>query len=445
MSNSITPSPAAPAMATPNLGTPSLGTPSLPAPTLGTIMTTPNPAMLSVEDARARILAALGPTPAEIVGLAEAWHRVTAAPVLARLTQPPADVSAMDGYALRAADGTRGATLHVIGTAPAGHPFDGSLGGGEAVRIFTGSFVPAGADAILLQEDATRDGDTVHVNEAVTAHRHIRRAGQDFAAGDIVVATARRMTARDVGLAAAANHPWISVHRRPRIAILATGDEIAMPGEPIPSGGIVSSNAHALAALVRAVGGEPVILPIAPDDVAMIAATADAVGGMDLLVTTGGASVGDHDLIIESLRQRGMTLGFWQIAMRPGKPLLFGQLGAVAVLGLPGNPVSALVCGILFLVPAINHMLGLPGEPPATEPAILGTSLAANDRRADHLRATLSRGAKGETVATPFPIQDSAMLQRLARADALILRAPHAPALPEGAEVRVIRLETHGI
>jgi molybdopterin molybdotransferase len=405
----------------------------------------PSPAMISVEAARDRILAALRPTPAEIVALAEAWNRVTAAPLLARLTQPPVDVSAMDGYALLAADGTLGATLRVIGSAPAGHPFDGRVGAGEAVRLFTGSVVPSGADAILLQEDATRDGETVRVNEAVTAQRHIRRAGQDFAAGDAVVAAGRRMTARDVGLAAAANHPWISVHRRPRIAILATGDEIAMPGEPIPPGGIVSSNSHALAALVRAVGGDPIVLPVARDDIAAIAATADAVGGMDMLVTTGGASVGDHDLVIESLRQRGMTLDFWQIAMRPGKPLLFGQLGTVGVLGLPGNPVSALVCGVLFLVPAINHMLGLPGEPPATEPALLGAALAANDRRADHLRATLTRGQQGETIATPFPMQDSAMLQRLARADALILRAPHAPALAKGTEVRVIRLETHGI
>ncbi len=405
--------------------------------------------MISVDEARGRILAALRPTPAEVVALAEAWNRVTAAAVLARLTQPPADVSAMDGYALRAADGTLGATLRVIGSAPAGHPFDGGVGPGETVRIFTGSVIPQGADAILLQEDATRDGDAVRVNEAVTARRHIRRAGQDFAAGDAVVAAGRRMTARDVGLAAAANYPWISVHRRPRIAILATGDEIAMPGEPIPPGGIVSSNSHALAALVRAAGGEPVVLPVARDEVAVIAATADAVVGMDLLVTTGGASVGDHDLIIESLRQRGMTLDFWQIAMRPGKPLLFGQLGpvpgGVPVLGLPGNPVSALVCGVLFLVPAINRMLGLPGEPPATEPAILGARLAANDHRADHLRATLARGPQGEAIATPFPVQDSAMLQRLARADALILRAPHAAALPEGAEIRVIRLEAHGI
>jgi molybdopterin molybdotransferase len=401
--------------------------------------------MIHIEDARARILATLRPTPAEIVALAEAWSRVAAAPVVARLTQPPADVSAMDGYALRATDGTLGARLAVIGAAPAGHPFDGTIGPGQAVRLFTGSVVPAGADSILLQEDATRDGDHVTINEAVTARRHIRRTGQDFAAGDTVVAAGRRFTARDVGLAAAANHPWISVHRRPRVAILATGDEIAMPGEPIPAGGIVSSNSHALAALVRASGGDPVVLPVARDDRATIAGTADAIGGMDMLVTTGGASVGDHDLVIESLRQRGMVLDFWQIAMRPGKPLLFGQLSAIPVLGLPGNPVSALVCAVLFLVPAITRLCGLPGDPPTTEPAKLGAKLSANDHRADHLRAMLSHGPDGDSIVTPFPIQDSAMLQRLARADALILRAPHAPALPEGADVRIIRLEAHGI
>jgi molybdopterin molybdotransferase len=402
--------------------------------------------MISVDEARGRILAALSPAAAEIVALADCWNRVAAAPVLARLTQPPADVSAMDGYALRATDGALGAVLNVIGAAPAGHPFSGSVGPGQAVRLFTGSVVPDGTDAILLQEDATRDGDQVTINEAVTAKRHIRRAGQDFAIGDAVVAAGRRFTARDVGLAAAANHPWISVHRRPRVAILATGDEIAMPGEPIPTGGIVSSNSHALAALVRAAGGDPVVLPIARDDRATIAATADAIGGMDMLVTTGGASVGDHDLVIESLKQRGMTLDFWQIAMRPGKPLLFGQLGPTPVLGLPGNPVSALVCAVLFLVPALSRLSGLPGDPPATELARLSAKLAANDHRADHLRATLAPAPDGgPQIVTPFPVQDSAMLQRLARADALILRAPHAPALPETADVRIIRLQAHGI
>ncbi len=397
--------------------------------------------MISVDEARERILAALHRTPAEIVALADAWGRVTAAPVLARVTQPPMDVSAMDGYALRASDGTLGAALRVIGSAPAGHPFDGSVGPGETVRLFTGSVVPQGADAILLQEDATATGTGVRVNEAVAAGRHIRRAGQDFAKGDAVVPAGRRLTARDIGLAAAANHPWLTVHRRPRVAILATGDEIAMPGEPIPVGGIVSSNSHALAALVRAGGGTPVVLPIAADTREAVAAVADTVAGMDMLVTTGGASVGDHDLVIESLKTRGLKLDFWQIAMRPGKPLLYGTLGAVAVLGLPGNPVSALVCSILFLLPALSRLSGLPAAPPPTIRAITGAPLRANDHRADHLRATVRLDPQGRIVATPFPVQDLAMLRRLALADALILRPPNAPALPEGNEVTAILLD----
>ncbi|HEY0183903.1 MAG TPA: gephyrin-like molybdotransferase Glp [Rhodopila sp.] len=401
--------------------------------------------MISVEEARGRILETVRPTAAEVVGLSEAWNRVTAEPVIARLTQPPADVSAMDGYALRAADGLLGASLHVVGAAPAGHPFGGQVEHGQAVRLFTGSVVPAGADAILLQEDATRDGDSVRVNEAVAAGRHIRRAGQDFAAGDVIIPAGRRMTARDVGLAAAGNHPWLSVHRRPRIAILATGDEIAMPGEPIPPGGIVSSNSHALAAMVRACLGDPVVFPVARDDQSAISAVADSLAGMDMLVTTGGASVGDHDLVIASLKARGMTLDFWQIAMRPGKPLLLGQLGATPVLGLPGNPVSAIVCAVLFLLPALARLCGLPAAPPPTTTAILGAPLKQNDVRADHLRATLSTDTSGKLVVTPFPVQDSAMLRRLALADALILRPPHAPALIEGAEVDIIRLDSLGL
>ncbi len=405
--------------------------------------------MISVEEARARILADLRPVPAEVVALADAWGRVTAAPVAARLTQPPADVSAMDGYALRAADGVEGTTLDVIGAAPAGHPFAGSLGPSQAVRLFTGSVVPAGADAILLQEDATREGERVRVNETVRAGRHIRRTGQDFAAGDIVVPTGRRLGARDIGLAAAANHPWLVTYRRPRVAVLATGDEIALPGEPIPAGGIVSSNSHALAALIRSAGGEPIVLPVAADDPVAIGAAADAVAGVDLLVTTGGASVGDHDLVISALSARGLNVDFWRIAMRPGKPLVFGWLGAagsgVPMLGLPGNPVSALVCAVLFLLPALARLSGLPAAAPPVTPAVLGAPVAENDGRADHLRATLAEDEAGRLVATPFPVQDSAMLRRLAHADGLVLRAPHAPALPAGAAVGVIRLDRLGV
>ena len=399
--------------------------------------------MISLEEARARILAPLRATAAEVVALSEAWGRVVAAPVRARLTQPPRDVSAMDGFALRAADGTLGAVLAVVGSAPAGHPWEGTLRPGEALRIFTGSIMPAGADAVLLQEDAEFVGERVTVQEAVAQGRWIRRAGQDFAAGDILVPAGKRLNSRDIGLIAAGNHPWLPVHRRPRVAVLATGDEIALPGEPIPAGGIVSSNSHALAALVRACGGEPVVLPVAPDDPASLAAAAAAASGMDMFVTTGGASVGQHDLVQSALG--GLQVDFWTVAMRPGKPVIHGRLGDVPMLGLPGNPVSSLICGIVFLLPAIERLSGLPGEAPPVVQATLGAPLGANDQRADHLRATLAEGPDGALVVTAFARQDSAMLGVLARADALILRPPHAPALAAGASVPIIRLDALGL
>jgi molybdopterin molybdotransferase len=401
--------------------------------------------MISVTEARARILEPLRATPAETVALANAWGRVLATPVVARLTQPPVDVSAMDGYAVRAADATLGAKLRVAGAAPAGHLYPGTVEAGEAVRLFTGSVVPQGADAILLQEDAVRTDDVVEVREACTPARHIRRAGQDFSQGDVLLQPGRRLGARDIGLAAAGNHPWLTVHRRPQIAILATGDEIAMPGEPIVSGGIVSSNSHAIASLVRAGGGEPVLLPVVPDDRNAIAAVVDSLGGIDMLVTTGGASVGEHDLVQAALAERGFELNFWKVAMRPGKPLIAGRVAGTPVLGLPGNPVSALICAALFLLPSLDVLGGLTAAAPRTERAVLGVGVPQNDVRADHLRATLTIAAGGLLVATPFSRQDSGMLSLLARADALILRAPHAPPLAEGDEVEVIRLDTLGL
>ncbi len=396
--------------------------------------------MISVEEARGRILATLQATSAETASLAQAHGRVLAAPVIARLTQPPADVSAMDGYALRAADGTHGAVLEIIGTAPAGHPFAGSVKPGQAVRIFTGSVMPQGADTVLIQEDATAENGVLTVNEACQPARHIRPAGQDFAAGDLLIAAGRRLTARDIGLIAAANHPWVTVHRRPRIAILATGDEISLPGEPIGPGGIVSSNAHALAAFITAAGGEPIILPVAKDDLTAIAAGADAAKGSDLLLTTGGASVGDHDLVQAGLASRGLRLDFWKIAMRPGKPLIFGHLAELPLLGLPGNPVSAFVCALLFLRPAIERLSGLPAQIRPPEWARLGTSIKANDQRADFVRAGLTQDDDG-WIVTPFRVQDSGMLRTLAQAEALIMRAPHAPALSAGQKVPFIRLD----
>jgi molybdopterin molybdotransferase len=402
--------------------------------------------MISLEEARLRMLDGVRPVQTEIVSLAEAWGRVTAAPVLARVAHPPRDVSAMDGYAVAASGAGVGAVLRVVGAAPAGHPWDGpALRPGEAVRIFTGGVLPQGGDAVLIQEDARREGDTVTVIEAPVAGRYIRRAGQDFAVGEVLVAAGRRITARDVGLAGAGNHPWIAVHRRPRVGILSTGDEVALPGEAIPPGGVVSSNTHALAALVRGAGGEPVVFPSVPDDRDSLARAAEAAAGLDLLLTSGGASVGDHDLVRETLQGSGMALDFWNVAMRPGKPLLHGSLRGVKVVGLPGNPVSVIVAGVMMVRPVIERLSGLPGDPPEAVPARLGAAVPENDRRADHLRARLERDADGMLVATPFPRQDSGMMRFAAMADALVLRAPYAPSLPAGSTVAVIRLDRHGV
>jgi molybdopterin molybdotransferase len=401
--------------------------------------------VISVTEARARILAGLVPTAAEIVPLMEGAGRVTAGPVIARHSNPPADVSAMDGYAVRSADATSGARLRLIGAAPAGHPFAGRLAAGEAVRLFTGSVVPEGADAILIQENAQLADQVVTVNEAPPAGRHIRRMGQDFRAGETLIAVAQRLNPRSIGLAAAGGHAWLAVHRRPRIVILSTGDEIALPGDPLPPGGVVSSNGPALAALVRVAGGEPVLLPTAVDDTAAIAAAAEAARGAEMLLTTGGASVGDHDLVQAALAGRGMVLDFWRIAMRPGKPLMHGRLHDVPLLGLPGNPVSALVCAVLFLLPAIGRLCGLPGEAPAAEPVRLGAPLPANDIREDYVRASLLTEVDGGWLAHPYAAQDSGMISRLAQADALIIRPPFARACAVGETVPVIRLSPLGV
>ncbi len=402
--------------------------------------------MLSVEAARSRILAGLSPTGVEVVALSEGWRRVTAAPVAARLNQPPTDVSAMDGYAVRAADAEMDATLRVVGSAPAGHPWSGCLAAGEALRVFTGSVMPDGADAVLLQEDAVVEDETVvRPTEAARAGRHIRRAAHDFAVGDVLLPAGRRLTARDVGLAAAANHPWLLVHRRPRVAILATGDEIALPGEAIPPGGIISSNAHMLAALARACGGEATVLPVALDDPATLARAIDMAAGFDLLLTSGGASVGDHDLVRPVLQARGMALDFWRIAMRPGKPLMHGWLGAMPVLGLPGNPVSSFVTALLFVWPALRLLAGEAMAMPEPVSAVLGRALPANDARADHLRARLDRAEDGRLRATPFDRQDSSQSRLLASADALVLRPAHAPAADAGEMVAILPLDQLGL
>ena len=395
--------------------------------------------MIPVDEARARILAELRAVGIEEVSLLEAQGRVLAEDIRARLTQPPWPVSAWAGYAVRAADAaTVPVTLRVTGAAPAGSAFTGTVGAGEAVRIFTGAPVPEGADAIVIQEDTDAADGKVTVKEAAQAGRHIRVAGLDFKAGDVGIVAGRRLTARDVGLAAAMNVPWLRVRRRPRIALLATGDEIARPGDPVGQNQIVSSNTYALAAVVRALGAEPVLLGIARDTVEDTLAKVEGARGADLLVTTGGASVGDHDLVQKALATRGLAVDFWKIAMRPGKPLMWGRLGELPVLGLPGNPVSSLFCALVFLKPAIETLSGLDPEAAALLDARLGRDLAANDHRQDYLRARLARGSDGVPVATPFAKQDSSMLSPLAQSDGLIVRPARDPARRAGEIVRVL-------
>jgi molybdopterin molybdotransferase len=396
--------------------------------------------MIPVEEARARILAGFDVLAPETVALAAAHGRALAEDLVARVTQPPSAVSAMDGYAARAADVVQvPVVLRRVGEAPAGGAYAGTVGPGECVRIFTGGPVPAGADAIVLQENTTVDGERITVNETVAAGKHIRVAGLDFKSGDVALRAGRALSARDVGLAAAINRPWVQVRRRPRVAVLANGDEVVMPGDPIGANQIVSSNALALIGLVEAWGGVAVNLGIAPDTAEGLQQMAAGARGADVLVTTGGASVGDRDLVRHALGAKGLEIDFWQIAMRPGKPLMFGRLGTTPVLGLPGNPVSSFVCALLFLRPALLKMQGLPIDLAMAE-ARLGCDLKANDHRADFLRASLARDESGTPVATPFSVQDSSMMSLLARADCLVYRAPKAAALRSGGTVPYLPL-----
>ncbi len=398
--------------------------------------------MISVDAARARIIAAAPQPRTEIVMLGEAAGRTLAAPILARRTQPPADMSAMDGYALRAADAASAqATLKVIGEAPAGRPFPGAVGPGECVRIFTGGETPAGADAIILQEDAERAGDRVTFTEPATLGRHIRKAGLDFIAGEGAIPAGTVLTPRHVALAAGMNVVWARVARRPRVAILATGDEIKLPGDDIGPGQIIGSSGLGIAAYVAACGGDPVMLDVAGDSESSLVDAARQAAGADILVTLGGASVGDHDLVQSVLAKQGLDVDFWRIAMRPGKPLMFGALGAQLVLGLPGNPVSTMVCALLYLGPLLATMLGRSDVGPRAAKAVLGAPMAANDKRQDFVRAHLRPDPVHGTVVVPFAVQDSSMMSTYADASALIVRLPEAPAAPAGALVDILPLD----
>jgi molybdopterin molybdotransferase len=399
-------------------------------------------ALTSIQDAQARLLGDVDPLGSETVTLAEADGRVLAVDLVALRTQPPFDASAMDGYAVRAVDLSTGARLRVIGTSAAGHGFDAPVGPGEAVRIFTGAPVPDGADTILIQENGERDGDDVIVAGPETPGRFVRPAGLDFREGAVVLPAGRRLGSREIGLAAATGHPALTVRRRPVVAVLATGDELVAPGEAAGPDQIVASNGYALAALIRAAGGRAVDLGIAPDDLGVLRARirAGIEAGADIVCLLGGASVGDLDLTRPALEAEGVTIDLWKIAMRPGKPLMFGRSGPVRAIGLPGNPVSSLVCGLLFVAPLVRRLAGETDVLPDEEPAVLGRDLPENDRRQDYLRASLERDADGTLVATPFPVQDSSMMSVIARADALVIRAPQAAAAKTGDRVRIIRL-----
>ena len=402
--------------------------------------------LLSVDEALRRVLASVRePLAAETCPLRDAAGRFLAADLVALRTHPPFPASAMDGYAVRAEDvEIPPVALRLVGESAAGRRFAGTVCPGEAVRIFTGAPVPAGADTIVIQENAEAEREAVTVRVAAARGRFVRASGLDFTAGETLLRAGDRLDHRRLALAAAMGHARLSVRRRPRVAILATGDELVRPGEAAGPDQIVASNPFALAALVEAAGAEAIDLGIARDSFAALEAgfAAAREAGADLLITLGGASVGKHDLVQSALAAQGMELGFWRVALRPGKPLMHGRLGPMLFMGLPGNPVSSIVCGLLFALPLVRALQGDPeaGSDPS-EVAILGRDLPANDGRQDYLRASIEFEPGGPPRAIAFERQDSSMLSVLARAQALIVRPPHAPAAQAGDSCRIIRLD----
>ncbi len=395
--------------------------------------------MISVQEAKEKIITSFSELPAEDISLDMALGRVLAKTLVARRTQPPCDLSSMDGYAVRCGDFSKlPHDLRCIGEAPAGTMFEGNVGPGETVRIFTGGPIPSGADAVVLQEDTNANDEFITVNEKPTPGQYIRRAGLDFSAGVDQLLPGRFLRVRDIGLAAAMNHPWVSVRRRPLITILATGDEIVRPGEPLSQNQIVSSNSICLKAFVENCGATGINLGIANDDTLALDRMIGGAIGSDLLITTGGISVGDYDLVRQALVSKGLTVDFWKVAMRPGKPVMFGKFGQVPVLGLPGNPVSALVCSLIFVKPIIEKLLGIVEPNIGKSYATLTTPLPANDQRQDYLRAKLNSEKDGTLFVTPFPKQDSSMVSLLASSDCLIVRAPRARAAVEGERVEIM-------
>ena len=392
--------------------------------------------MISVAKALDRLFGLVTPVGAETVGLANAAGRVMVEAAVARRTQPPFPASAMDGYAVRAEDAGVGADLRVVGESAAGHRFKGIVGPGEAVRIFTGAPVPEGADAILIQEDATRDGDRITVGEAPPPGNYVRPAGGDFHEGETIAAP-RRLSARDVALLAAMNIAEVRVSRRPVVALIPTGDELVQPGEEPGPDQIVTSNNFGLAAMCRTIGAEPRLCPIARDTPESLRAALAAAKGADFIVTLGGASVGDHDLVASVFGDEGLSLDFYKIAMRPGKPLMAGRLGDAVMVGLPGNPVSAMVCGEIFLRPALEAAMGLPARPRRRLHAPLAAALGPNGPREHYMRARLDEDGRLEV----FENQDSSLVATLARANALAVRDPSASPAPIDCIVPYIPLD----
>jgi molybdopterin molybdotransferase len=399
-------------------------------------------ALMPVAEALKRVLADARPLPAESVPLDDALGRVLAEDVVALRTQPPAAVSAMDGYAVRANDIAQApTTLKVIGEVAAGHPFDGQVGPGQAARIFTGGVMPAGSDTVIIQELTTQTGDAVTIQKPTTKGRNVRAQGIDFVQHQILLHKGHRLSDRDLMLTAAMNHSSVHVHRRPKVAVLGTGDELVAPGSTPGAGEVIYSNGFALTAIARSEGAEVCDLGIARDRIVDIVASVRRARewGADILVTTGGASVGDHDLVQRALAAEGLTLSFWRVALRPGRPMMHGRLQEMQVLGVPGNPVSSYVCAFLFVVPLIRQLAGRQDLERIREFARLGSDLPANDERADYLRATLAARADGP-IATPIPSQDSSLMAPLAKADCLLIREPHAPAAQAGSECVILKL-----
>ncbi|KAJ54520.1 molybdenum cofactor biosynthesis protein MoaA [Actibacterium mucosum KCTC 23349] len=389
--------------------------------------------MISVAEALDRLLELVDVLPTEDVPLAQANGRALAADIVARRTQPPFDASAMDGYAVKAAEVEPAAMFRVVGEAAAGKAFDGVIKAGEAVRIFTGAPVPDGADCIVIQEDTSRSGDVITLLPELGDGTHIRPAGGDFFEGARLSAPCR-LGPNDIALAAAMNVPHLTVRRKPRVALIATGNELVMPGETPGPDQIIASNSFGLQALLESAGAEVRMLPIARDTTASLRAVFDLAKGADLVITIGGASVGDHDLVAPVAAELGMQQAFYKIAMRPGKPLMAGRMGDAAMIGLPGNPVSAMVCGHVFVLPTLRAMMGLP-QPDLTRQAPLAAAIGTNGPRQHYMRATL--GLDGLMV---FDRQDSSLLSVLGAANALVIRPPHDGARDAGEDVSYMPL-----